>query len=179
MNELAVQIPWRAMSSLGELIVASCVELVHMMFDLLDRCIFLIITRCLSTKYSLLFFGAIFFHSSRLLAVVDQWIPSIVLNSPAHLVAGLPRRRCPMRGSHIVASCAHLQLLYVVAPSVLSISELSLAGLRQFCLPRLLFWHLGSCHEGICLRFSAPFSFGKPGSSSSGFCQFSDLAAVK
>ena len=56
------------------------------------------------------YFGTIFSQSSRLLAVVDQCTPAIILNSPAHFEAGLPRRRCPMRGSHIVASCAHLQL---------------------------------------------------------------------
>ena len=70
----------------------------------------MIITRCLSTKYSLLLFWHYFFQSSRLLAVLDQCTPAIVLKSPVYLVAGLPRRCCPMRGSHIVASCANLQL---------------------------------------------------------------------
>ena len=45
----------------GKLRVSSCVELVHMMFDLLDTYIFMIITRCLSTKYSLLLFWQYFF----------------------------------------------------------------------------------------------------------------------
>ena len=94
----------------GEMRVSSCVELVHMMFDRLDKYIFMIISRCLSTKYSLLLLWHYFFQSSRLLVVVDQCITGIVLNSPAHLVADLPRRRCPMRGSHIVASCPHLEV---------------------------------------------------------------------
>ena len=108
-KELAVQIPCRAIASLEGR--AQSVELVHMKFDLLDMYIFMIITRCLSTKYSLLLFWHYFvFQSSRFLAVLDQCTPAIVLNSPAHLVAGLPGRRCPMRGSHIVASYALMQL---------------------------------------------------------------------
>ena len=44
----------------------------------------------------------------------------------------------------------------------------------------LLFWCLGSFRVGICLRFSAPFSFGKPGSSaSSGFLSVSRFGIRK
>ena len=136
----------------------------------------MIITRCLSTKYSLLLFWHYFFPVFPVLAVVAQCTPAIVLNSPAHLAAGLPRHRCPMHGSHIVDSCARLELCSVLP---ISISELSLAGLCQLCLLRLLFWHLGSCHIGICLRLSTPFFFGKPGSSSSGFLSVSRFSSRK
>ena len=107
-----------------------------------------------------------------------------ILNGETELALGTirvkftspPCSRSAPASSLVVPICS-----YVVAPSVLpiSISGLSLAGLRQLCSPRLLFWRLGSCHIGICLRFSAPFSFGKPGSSSSGFVSDSRFGSRK
>ena len=81
-----------------------------MMFDLLDMYIFLIITRCLSTKYSLLLFWHCSFPVFPAPCCPRPVHHCDCLNSPAHLVAALLRRRCPMRGSHIVASCAYLEL---------------------------------------------------------------------
>ena len=170
MNELDVQILWKALAS-SEGRAQSVI--VYWATPLLDVNIFMITTRrCLSTKYSLLLFWHYFFPV----------FPAPCCRRPVHPCDCLEftsppcSRSAPMRGSHNVASCAH-----VVAPSVLpiSISELSLAGLCQLCLLRLLFWRLGSCHKGIYLRFSAPFSFGKPGSSSSGFLSVSRFGSRK
>ena len=82
-----------------------------MMFDLLDVYIFKIITRYLTTKYSLLLFWHYFFFSVFPAPSYRRSVhPCDRLKFTSLLVAGLPRRRFPMRGSHIVAKCAHLQL---------------------------------------------------------------------
>ena len=134
----------------------------------------MIITRCLGTKYSLLLFWHYFFPV----------FPARCCCRPVHPCD----RRKFTSPPDVIAQCVDPTLSlavpicnYVVTLSVLpiSISGLSLAGLHQRCLPRLLFWRLGSCRVGICLRFSAPFSFGKPGSSSSGFLSVSRFCSRK
>ena len=110
----------------------SCVELVHMMF--------MIITRCLSTKYSLL----LFWHYSIFFSV----FPTPCCPRPVHPCDCLKFTSppCSRSCSDVVARCVDPSssqavpiCSYVVVPSVLSISisGLSLAGLHQLCLPRL------------------------------------------
>ena len=98
--------------------MSSCIELVHVKFDLLVVCIFMIITRCLSTKYSLLLFWYYFFPV----------FPAPCYSRPVHPCDCLeftnpPQQVCP----DVIARCVDPTLSlavpicsYVVAPSVLS-----------------------------------------------------------
>ena len=89
--------------------MSSCVELVYM-FDLLDLYIFIIITRCLRTKYSLLLFWHYFFPVFLAPCCPRPVHPCDLLKFTSPSFSRSPRRHCPMCGSHIVTSCAHLQL---------------------------------------------------------------------
>ena len=131
----------------------------------------MIITRCLSTKYSLLLFWYYFFPVFSAPCCPKPVHPCDCLKFSSPPCSRSARCLYPT-SSLAVPICS-----YVVVPNVLpiSISGLSLAGLHQLCLPR----RSGSCRVEICLGFSAPFSFDKPGSSSSGFVPVSRFGSRK
>ena len=70
---------------------------------------------------------------------------------------------------------------YVVVPRVLpiSLSGLSIAGLRQLFFAKALILAFGILSRRDMPKIIRPFSFGKPGSSSSGFVPVSRFGSRK